>query len=160
MVERLASASFIKTYINLCVLISIQTIKPVKKSLLQGLVHNWRSNQWPQIAELKLYNWANSSDRTQVMLNQLVMVIARLIKLNVSCELYLYSLQRTRSPPGPHLPKKIRNTHLHDYYDLKGKDIDVYFSFSFFFFFLSRGIILWIELPWPENPAMVIQFTI
>ena len=22
-----------------------------------------------------------------------------------------------------------------------------------FFIFLSRGIILWIELPWPENPA-------
>ena len=21
------------------------------------------------------------------------------------------------------------------------------------FFFLNRGIILWIELPWPENPA-------
>ena len=29
------------------------------------------------------------------------------------------------------------------------KSIEVYFSF------LSRGIILWIELPWPENPANI-----
>ena len=73
------------------------------------------------------------------------MVIARPLDLNVSCKLHLYSLQRTRSPPEPRLPKRIRNTHPRNYYDLRGKDIDLYFLF------LSRGIILWIELPWPEN---------
>ena len=52
------------------------------------------------------------------------MVISRPINLNVSCKLHPYSLQRTRSPPGPRLPKRIRNTHPRNYYDLKGKDID------------------------------------
>ena len=51
-----------------------------------------------------------------------------------------YSLQRTRSPPGPCLPRRIGNMHLRNDYNLNGKDIDVHFSF------LSRGIILWIEL--------------
>ena len=92
-------------------------------------LHHWRSNQWPQIAEPKLYNWALCPYRTQVMLNQLVMAIAWLINLNVSCKLHLYSLQRTRSPPGPRLHKRIRNTHLRNYYDLKGKDIDLRFLF-------------------------------
>ena len=32
-------------------------------------------------------------------------------------------LQRIRSPPGPRLPKRFRNTHPRNY-DLKGKDID------------------------------------
>ena len=50
---------------------------------------------------------------------------ARPINLNVFCKLHSYSLQRTRSPPGPCLPKTIRNTYPHDYYDLKGKDIDL-----------------------------------
>ena len=75
------------------------------------------------------------------------MSTAQLINLNVSCKLHPYSLQRTRSVLGSHLPKGIRNLHPSNYYDLKDKDIDVYFSF------LSRGIILWIELPRPENPA-------
>ena len=75
------------------------------------------------------------------------MVIVRPINLNVSCKLHSYSLQRTQSPPRPCLHKRIRNMHPHNYYDLKGKDIDIQFSF------LNRGIILWIELPWPENPA-------
>ena len=57
------------------------------------------------------------------MPNQLVTVIAQPINLNVSRKLHLYSLQRTRSPPGPCLPKRIRNTYLCNYYDLKGKDI-------------------------------------
>ena len=82
------------------------------------------------------------------MLNQLVMVIAQLINLNVSCKLHLYSLQRKRLLLGPCLPRMIVNMHPHNYSNLKGKDIDVHF------FFLSRGIILWIELPWPENPAI------
>ena len=60
------------------------------------------------------------------------MVIAWPINLNVSCKLHLYSLQRTRSPPGPHLPKTIRNIHLRNYYDLKGKDIDLHFLFLSF----------------------------
>ena len=46
--------------------------------------------------------------------------------LNASCKLHLYSLQRTRSPPGPLLPRRIGNTHPRNYYNLKGKDIDVH----------------------------------
>ena len=101
-------------------------------STLLGLIssvyrdlHHWRSNQRPQIVELKLYYWAISQYRTQLTQNWLVMVIARLINLNVSCKLHLYSLQRTWSPPGPRLPKRIGNTHPPNYYDLKGKDIDI-----------------------------------
>ena len=56
--------------------------------------------------------------------NQLVIVIWRSINLNVSGKLHPYSLQRTRSPPGPRLPKRIRNTHPRNY-DIKDKDIDV-----------------------------------
>ena len=41
---------------------------------LLGL-HHWRSNQRPQIAEPKLYNWANSPYRTQATPNEPVMVI-------------------------------------------------------------------------------------
>ena len=69
------------------------------------------------------------------------------INPNVSCKLHPYCLQKTRSPPGPRLPKRIRNTHPCNYHDLKGKAMDVHFSF------LSRGVILWIEIPWPENPT-------
>ena len=47
----------------------------------------------------------------------------------------------------PCLPKSTGNMHPHNYYNLKGKNIDVHFLF------LSRGIILWIELPWPGNPV-------
>ena len=38
------------------------------------------------------------------------MVFARPINLNVFCKLHPYSLQRNRSPPGPHIPQRIRNT--------------------------------------------------
>ena len=41
----------------------------------------------------------------------IIMAIARTINLNVSCKLHPYSLQRTRSHPGPRLPMRIRNTH-------------------------------------------------
>ena len=78
--------------------------------------------------------------RTQVTPNQRVMLNAQPINLNVSYKLYPYSLQRTRSPPGTRLPEMIGNTHPRNYYNLKGKDIDV-----IFFFFLSRGITLWID---------------
>ena len=54
------------------------------------------------------------------------MLIAWLINLNVSCKLHPNSLQRIRSPPRPGLPKWIRNTRPRNYYDLKGKDIDIY----------------------------------
>ena len=84
-----------------------------------------RSNQQPQNTEPKLLPPIH---------------IAWLINLNVSCKLYLYTLQRTWSPPGPRLPRKIGNTHPRNYYNLKGKDINVHL-----FSFLSRGIILWIE---------------
>ena len=59
------------------------------------------------------------------MPNQLVMVIARPINLNVSCKLHPSSLQRTQSSPGPGPPKRVGNMHTCNYYDLKGKDIDV-----------------------------------
>ena len=72
--------------------------------------------------------------------NQFVIVIARPINLNMSPKFFPYSLRGTR------LPKRIRNAHPRNYYDIEGKDIDVYFSF------LSWGIIFWIEWPWPENP--------
>ena len=109
--------------------------------------HHWRSSHRPQIAVPKLYNCATSCSGTQVTPNQLVMVIVRPINLNVSCKLHPYSLQKTRSPPRPRLPRKIRNTHPRNYYDLKGKDIDLHFLF------LCWGIILWIELLRPGNPA-------
>ena len=51
-------------------------------STLLGLIssvylnlHHWISNQRPQIAVPKLYNWGISSYRTQVTPNQIVMVI-------------------------------------------------------------------------------------
>ena len=44
------------------------------------------------------------------------MVIVRPIDLNVSCKLHPYSSQRTRSPPRPRLPKRIRNTRPRNYY--------------------------------------------
>ena len=96
------------------------TLLGLISSVYRDLRH-WRSNQWPQIAVLKLCNWAISSHRTQVTPNQLVMVIARPNNLNVSCKLHPYSFQRTRSPsPGPRLPKKLRNMHPRNYYDLRG----------------------------------------
>ena len=92
-------------------------------------LRHWRLNQRPQIAEPKFNNWA-TSPYAQVMPNQLVMVIAWPINLNVSCKLHLYSLQRTWLPPGPRLPKRIRNTHSRNYYNLKGKDTDLHFIFK------------------------------
>ena len=81
--------------------------------LISSVYHNlhpWRSNQWPQIAVPKLYNLATNSYRKQVTPNQLVMVNAWPTNINVSCKLHPYSFQRTWSPPGPCLPKKLRNT--------------------------------------------------
>ena len=48
------------------------------------------------------------------------MVSVRPINLNVSCKL----------PSGPHLPRRIRNMHPCNYYNLKSKDIDVHFLFK------------------------------
>ena len=84
---------------------------------------HWRSDQQPQNAEPKLYHWASNPNRTQVMLNQIVMVIARPINLNVSCKLHPPSLQRTLSPPGSRRPRRIGNTHPRNYYTNKGRDI-------------------------------------
>ena len=39
------------------------------------------------------------------------------------------SLQRIQSPPKLRLRKRIENTHLRNYYNLKGKYIDVHFLF-------------------------------
>ena len=94
---------------------AVSTLLGLISSMYRNL-HHWRSNQGPKIAVPKLYNWATSSYHTQVTPNKLVMVIARPNNLNVSCKLHPYSFQRTRSPPGPRLPKKLRNTHPRNYY--------------------------------------------
>ena len=93
-------------------------------STLLGLIcsvyrnpHHWRPRQRPKLCI------SHTSDA------KLVMVIALLINLNVSCKLHPYSSQRTRLPPGPRLPKGIRNTHLFNYYNLKGKEICTFFFF-------------------------------
>ena len=99
--------------------------------LISNLYHNlphWRSNQWPQNAEPKLNHWATNPHYTP---NQLVMVIAWPINLNVSCKLHPYSLQRTQSPSGLRLPKRNGNTHPHNCYNLKSKEIDENFLFIF-----------------------------
>ena len=80
---------------------AVSTLLGLISSAYRDLRH-WRSDQWPQITEPKLYN---SPYRTQVTPNQVVMVIARPIDLNASCKLHPYSLQRTRSPLGPCLSK-------------------------------------------------------
>ena len=83
-------------------------------SFISSVYHDplhWRSNQRPQNAEPNVYHCAINPHRTQAKPNQQVTVIARPINLNVSCKLYPYSLQRTRSPPGPRLPRRIGNTH-------------------------------------------------
>ena len=131
-----------------CVVVwtAVSTLLGFISSVYRDL-HHWRSSHRPQIAEPKLYNCASSSYRTQMTPNQQVMVIVRPINLNVFCKLHPYSLLRTRSLSGPRLPKKIRNTHPRNYYDLKGKDIDLHFLFLYW------GIIFWIELPRPGNPV-------
>ena len=91
---------------------------------------HWRSNQQPQNMEQKFYHIAISPHHAQVIPNQLVMAIECPGKLNVSCKLHPYSLQRTWSSWGPHLLRSIGNTHPLDYYNLKGKDIDVHFLFK------------------------------
>ena len=64
------------------------------------------------------------------------MVIAQPINLNVSCKLYPYILQWIRSPLEPSLPKRIGNTHPHNYYNLKGKDIYIYIPW----------LVIWVSL--------------
>ena len=92
-------------------------------------------------------NSTTNSHRTQVMPNQLVIVIVWSVNLNVSYKLHPYSLL------SMDLTCLQATSSQRNYYNLKGKDIrDVHFFF-FFFFFFGRGIILWIRLPWPENPA-------
>ena len=81
------------------------------------------------------------------MPNQIVMVIRCPIKLEVSCKLDLYGLYRTRSPPGPRLPRRIENAHLRNYYNIQGR-------ISMSIFFLIEIIQLWIEL---SSPACDIQ---
>ena len=115
---------------------AVSTLSGLISSVYRDLSHR-RLNQQPQNAEPKLYLWATNPHHTQITPNQLVMVIVQPINLNVSCNLYLYSLQRTWSPPGPHLHRRIENMHPQNYYNLKGENIDIHFSF------LSRGIILW-----------------
>ena len=98
-------------------------------STLSGLIsseyrdlHHWRLNQ-----QSLSQNSTTEPLRTQLVPNKQVMVIAQPINLNVSCKLHPYYLQKTRSPPGPRLPRMIGNTHPRNYYILKGKNIDAHF---------------------------------
>ena len=88
---------------------AVSTLLGLISSVCRNL-HRWRSNQRPKIALPKLYNWDTSSYRTEVTPNQLIIVIARPNNLNVSCKLHPYSFQRTRSPPGSRLLKKLGNS--------------------------------------------------
>ena len=47
---------------------AVSTLLGLISSVYRDL-HHWKSNERPQIAESKLYNWANSLYRTQVMPN-------------------------------------------------------------------------------------------
>ena len=89
----------------------------------RGICTKWNKQLRP--GKRKLCHWATNPYRTHVTSNQLVMLIVRPINLNVFWKLHRYSLQRTRSPPGFHLPKSIGNTHPRNCYNLKGNDIDV-----------------------------------
>ena len=53
---------------------AVSTLLDLIKCVYRDLQH-WRSNQQPQIAEQKLYNWATCPYRTQVTPNQLVMLL-------------------------------------------------------------------------------------
>ena len=82
--------------------------------LVSSVVYNVISTTGDRTSNHRFQSW----NSTQVTPYYLVMVIARLINLNVSCKLHLYSLQRTRSPPRPRLSEGIRNMHLRNYYNL------------------------------------------
>ena len=78
---------------------------------------------------LQWWNWATGSYRLKVTSNQLIMLIARPNNLNVFCKLHPNTFQRTRSPPPrPCLPMKLRNTHLRNYYGLRGKGMKFLFK--------------------------------
>ena len=73
-----------------------------------------------KIAKPKLYHWATGTDRVQKMVYRLVMVDAHQITL--MCLVFIsVLLQRTRSPSGLHLPKRIRYMYP-SYYNLMGKE--------------------------------------
>ena len=69
-------------------------------SILLGVIscvyrdlHHCRSSQWPPYADPKFYHWTTNPHRTQVMPNQLVMVIARqLTSICLAC--YIRTLYR------------------------------------------------------------------
>ena len=73
---------------------AVSTLLSLISSVYRDLPH-WRLNLQQQNAEPKLYHRVTNQHHTQVMPNQLVMVIARPINLKVSGKLPLYSLQRT-----------------------------------------------------------------
>ena len=131
-------------------------------SILLGLISSvyhdlplWRSNQQPQNVELKLFHWAINPHCTHETSNQRVMVIVGPISLNVSCKFHLYSLQRTLSPPGPRLHKRIGNTPPCNYYNLKGKEIDVHFSF---FFKWRNYIVNWITMSGKSGQHLCVTY--
>ena len=68
-------------------LAAVSTISGLISSVYRDF-HHWRSNQRPQIAASKLYDWATNTYCTQVTPNQFVMVTARPIKLNVTSVLF------------------------------------------------------------------------
>ena len=119
---------------------AVSTLLGLISSVYRNL-HHWRSNQQPQIAVPKLYNWATSSYRTQVMPNKLVMVIARPNNQNVSCKLHPYSSQMTRSPHQGHIFPKSLEIRICVIIIPQGRG-----NRCTYFFFLSRGIniVIWI----------------
>ena len=84
---------------------SVSTLLGLISSVYRNL-HHWRSNQRPQIAVPKLYDWATSSYRTQVTSNQLVMVIARPTNPNVQVTSVLFPREKF-TPQGHVFPRSL-----------------------------------------------------
>ena len=122
-------------------------------STLLGLIssvccdlHHWRLNQRPQNAELKLYHRAINPHCTQVMPNQLVMVIAWPITWMCLAS-YICTLYRGHSHLQGHILPGGLEIRIHVIIMTSRKEYRCTFSF------IIRGIILWIKLWWPENLA-------
>ena len=135
---------------------AVSTLFGLISSVYRDLPH-WRSNQQPQSRNTTPDHQStlHSSDA------KLVMVTAWLINLNVSCKLHSYFLQKTLSPPGPRLPRRIGNTHTRNYYDLKGKDAveELYYEFCSRWFDLQWGRSRYTLLMRPNKVETAVRFT-
>ena len=76
--------------------------------------------------------------------NQQIMIIARPINRNVSCKLHPYSLQRTRSPPEPRLPRGIELVDLaiHNIIPLLKKEICTLLIYVIYYIYKGRDLYL------------------